>query len=320
MAPAASRSPLRILLACARPLVLKKERWAAELTETAAPHRGPAETALRELVDVAGVVAVGRTLWFELYPPRPDPDTLHGWLNKVVPLAQLRLVDQQDIPQDVLRPGEELVAIMEGIDRLPGVEISVHPAATPAAIRDFLRDNDVDVLQLALHGDIHGGLYFEDGRGPARRLMPTELADLLGGKVKLLNAGACYSADAVAALFPGGADGALIPAAVSIDGEYPIPSRAVQLFSRAFFASLTRGCDVATSFSGGLEAVRTDDLVGERAIPDGADGDMPSPWNRFRRHGDDVLAWSPDGQVEAKIQFLVTPTRTGNCPAPTSCS
>ncbi len=91
------------------------------------------------------------------------------------------------------------------------------------------------VLQFAGHGDERGGLFFEDGRGAARRVTPAELAKLVQGKVKLLLTGACYSAHALAALFPPG-DQETMPgmAAIAVDGEHPIETRAVQLFTGAF--------------------------------------------------------------------------------------
>jgi len=300
--------PLRILVACARPLILKVEEWEAELKDAATRHIAAAATALQGVADIGRFWANGRTMGFELYPPRPPEKVIQDKLAGAIPLDSLN-VTPKAIPMDVHRLDEEIEAIQTGLQGLKGVEVYVHPAATPAEVLAFLQTNDVDVLQFVGHGDEIGGLYFEDGRGSARRVTPDELALLVQGRIKLLFTGACYSARALAALFqPAPGDSHAIPAAIAVDGQHPIPTRAVQLFATAFYAGLARGRRVQTSFDHGVEAVRQDDLIGERPLPDGADKGMPTPWKRFHLYGDASLAWKPNKDSASAITRLVKAT------------
>jgi tetratricopeptide (TPR) repeat protein len=245
---------------------------------------------------------------FEVYPPRPPEKLIKDRLAGVAPLVSLR-AKQEVVRLDVHRPGEELAEIEQALQGISGVEVYVHPAATPGDVLSVLQSTAVDVLHFAGHGEEQGGLLFEDGRGGARRVNPQELARLVGGRVKLLITGACYSARALSALFPPDSDEqTALPAAIAVDGEYPIPSRAVQLFGGAFYAAAARGQDLAAAFASGVEAVRFDDYIGERRLPDGADRGMPSPWKRFRHFGDSALAWPSNGQARAEIRSLVNPT------------
>lgn len=119
--------------------------------------------------------------------------------------------------------------------------------------------------------------------------------------------GACHSERALDSLFQDEESSGSVLAAVAAQGQYPIPTRAIHVFSRSFYAALGRGADVASSFKVGEDAVRTDDFIGERALPEGADQGMPSPWKRLLMTGRADLCWTPKGEA-AEPAFPVAPS------------
>ena len=217
----------------------------------------------------------------------------------------LVLKEREPVPMNVIRPGEEIEAVRRGLKGIGrGIRIAVHGAATlPEVNRELLNaEPEFDVLHFIGHGQEVGALDFEDDSGGVRAVTPDELARLVRGRVKLLVTMACFSENVVKPLFSGGEPA--VPAAVCIDGEYPIEARAAELFSGALYSGLAQGRTLKQSFDDAVDVVRIDDIVGERTMP--TTDDVPTPWRRFILKGDGGLTFShvPAGspQIEEIIQ------------------
>lgn len=225
----------------------------------------------------------GGRILFDLSAPIPDLDYLLSQSRSVEGVADISC-EATPMAIDVHRPGEELEAVLNGVRGLErAVEIHVLTHARVEELREHLEDGpEYHVLHLIAHGNPFGALLLEEGRGWARFVGAGELAETVGDRVQLFVLGACHGGRIAAGLthLESGARPAVM---VFAQGEYPVPTRAIHLFSERFYRTLARGESSSEAFRKGVEKVRRDDVVGEVACPDGVSNDgEPSPFKRLR--------------------------------------
>jgi predicted ATPase len=209
---------------------------------------------------------------------------------------------------DVVRIGEEIDAVKKGLRGLKrSIQICANGAATlPDVNRELMNaDPEYDALHFIGHGsETDDILYFEGECGIAREVPPVEIADVIGGRVKLLVVMSCFSGKVVDKLFPKKGKPA-VPAAVCIREDHPIEVRAAELFTGALYSGLSRGKTLRESFDDALKVVRLDGKVGENAMPH--TDIKPTPWRRFMLKGDENLTFPESPRGDPEINDLITP-------------
>lgn len=265
---------LRMLLACARPMAARllklQVRFSTDNGQASQSSVTAAVSLLRDKLKLAvlGGEVDNDHVTFVLSTPYPEPEYLESEVRQSDGVLDVSF-EAASNSVDVHRPGEELKAVLNGLRGVGKcVEVHIVDHVTPQDLRERL---DVmpayDILYLVCHGNESGNLLLEDGRGWARCVGNEELAQIVGGKVKVLVVGACHGARSLTGLIES-KDGQRPPVIVFAKGEYPIPSRAVQLFSDGFFRSLALGHLSTEAFRKGVDKVRYDDIVGEVTCPD----------------------------------------------------
>jgi tetratricopeptide (TPR) repeat protein len=160
------------------------------------------------------------------------------------------------------------------------------------------------VLHLIAHGNPFGALLLEEGRGWTRFVGAGELAAAVGDSVRVLVLGACHGERILAGLSQAEPNGRP-PVMVFAQGEYPVPTRAIHLFSENFYHSMVRGKSSSEAFRKGVERVQRDDFVGEVACPDGVSKDRgPSPFRRLRIIEDDPVSFAALATGESTVTEL----------------
>ena len=306
---------LRILVACARPLAarFKKLRvtFDSEVLHAPGGIDGEVFSFLRDerKLTVLAKEVEKQAVVYHLGEPLPSMEDLMTDLKMCGGVLGASHSNGER-PLDVFRPGEEAQAVRATLGRL---HFSAHVArldhVKPRDLREHLDSSPgYDVLYLICHGNEAGVLLLEDGRGWARHVDARELAEIVGGKVKILLLGACYGERSLKVLLEApeaGRPSVMVFAA----GEYPIPARAVSLFSEEFFRSLAQGGSCEAAFAQRIECVRWDDHVGECSCPDGALDHGPSPCKRFRVDAPRQVALPPlaEGNVQTEELHSRTP-------------
>ncbi len=312
---------LRILVAEARPLVLASQLWEADLDKPALAflQRGGAPIAVLRDLDVGKVEVEGNRLRFRLYPPWPTDTLLRQRLADAMPQAKLSCASAVTVLEVGLQ-GEQIQVLGQALaGTAKAVRLFYHPAVTLAELRRVVAELKPHVLHLVAHGDPEGHVLLEDGTGGARRVNGQVLSRAVGSQVSLFIDGSCHAGVLLERFF---AQRGAKPfrAALGGDGSFTIPVRAVLLFGATLYPALASGVSLRAAFDGAVDAVRDDPLIGEAAMPDGAESetgsdgrqvDAPSPWKRFQRHGAPGIAFRdvPAGELEAVLLVQPSPHR-----------
>ncbi|HKZ84011.1 MAG TPA: CHAT domain-containing protein [Anaerolineae bacterium] len=145
--------------------------------------------------------------------------------------------------------------------------------ATPAHVRylPWARLSDIqtavaeryDVVHFVAHGMENGLLVLEGDDGLADLVEPKRAAAILADAgVRLALLSTCHSGRIGRALREAG-----IPNVIMVDEQFPMDARVAALFSRQFYARLTRGDMPSAAYRAGLTAVRSHALFGDAAPP-----------------------------------------------------
>ena len=313
--PTVSTKRLRILVACARPMAAKLLKLNVKLRTE---NGRPAEKALADLFSCVQdhmkltPIAMGLNdadVQIHLSTPFPDLDYLHAEIEKLDDVTDVSH-GTDGKPVDVHRPGEDLNAVLKGLEALgKAVEVGVLHHAKPEDLYEHLDSGqEYDVLHLVCHGNSFGAVLLEDGQGWARYVGSRELADMVKNRVKIIVNGACHGERSIAALRES-QDGDRPTSMIYAKGEFPIQSRAVHLFTEAFYRNLAQGMPSTQAFGKGVDKVRRDDHVGEVACPDGTSKDGgPSPFKRIDKDEIQAVVFPSIGAGEVEVQDL-SPSR-----------
>ncbi len=230
---------------------------------------------------------------FVFFPPFPDPEFFSQKLSELGFISGEPSFRLNPIPIDVLRVQEEVDAIRQGLDGIDrSVDLVYLPHATREQLYDHL-DSGFHILHFVGHGNEIGCLLFEDenSKGCARYISPGELADMVGDKVAVFINSACHGERSIELLKDG--KGASPMSLIYTQGEFPIPTRAMQLFSQGFYRALLSGKSTDQAFQQGVHKIRRDDIVGEIAWQDGSGDDGgPSPYKRLKLHSQQTICFS----------------------------
>ncbi|MHC1730102.1 MAG: tetratricopeptide repeat protein [Syntrophobacteraceae bacterium] len=305
--PNVSSERFRILLACARPVAARTVKLKVKLVAGNAQQLSETRAAVTSFLEEKMMLAVlheesdAENVTFELSAPLPDVRHLASEVRNYTGVLSVSHSDGSRVV-DFRQPGEELEAILNGLNSLnSSVEITLLDHADPLVLRAHLETAPgFDALILCCHGNRSGTLLLDDGRGWARYVRPRELAEIVGGKVKVLFISASHGERSLRALFEL-EEGQRPSTIIFSEGEYPIQSRAAHIFIEGFCSALAQGEVAAAAFQKGVDRVRGDDQIGEVACPDGmlADGG-PSPFRRFQINERQAQAFPgmPEGIVE----------------------
>jgi len=304
---------LRILFACARPLAARILKLRVRFQSDNGKPEKETVVAVASLLQEKLKLAIlngeeeGNCVTFHLSTPLPPFEHLKAEVKKCDGVRDVSC-EEGGRALEVHRPGEELRAVLSGLENLSAsVQVDVLEHARPQDLRERLEARPgYDVLHLACHGNEIGNLLLEDGCGWARIVGPPEFVGIVAGKVKILVLGACHGERSLASLLESEEE-RRPPVVVYSQGEFPIPTRAVHLFSEGFYRGLAEGAASGDAFGKGVERVRYDDFIGEVAYPDSTDDPDkeragPSPFKRFRidERQAVVFAEIEEGKIEVR--------------------
>ena len=310
----ASTEKLRILIACARPLAARIRKLVIELEAVDRPTTERRFASLlsfiREDLKLTPIhVGFGDSgLEIQFSIPFPNLDYLQGEIEKLEGVVAVS--HQTDSkPIDVFRPGEDLDAVLKGIEGLGrAVQVDVLHHATPEEIHACLNSgHSYQVLHLVCHRNPFGAVLLEDGRGWVRYVGSRELADMLKDRVQIFVNGACHGERSIASL-KDSKDGRRPPSMIFVTGGYTVPSRAIHLFAEDFYRGLVKGNSSIQAFENGIERVRRDDHVGEVSVPDGSTNDfVPSPFKRIEKDELKAVVFRSISAGEVEVRDLLPP-------------
>jgi len=242
-----------------------------------------------------GVVDDGPSLQFFVPPPHPSINFILSKTKESDVVVDLSAA-YHDEALDVHRPGEDLEAIRKGLAELSkSVELVVIPHATKEDVYDHLESAPCyNVFHFVGHGNLAGSILLEDENrlGWARHVGRMELAEMIQDRVSVFVNSACFGEESVSQLLEA-KDGKRLPVMVFVQGEYPIPTRAIQLFSTKFYQSLAGGGSTTEAFEKAINKVKRDDFIGEVSCPDGALEDKgTSPFKRLKLNQSQAVSFS----------------------------
>ncbi len=302
--------PLRVLLACARPLASKTLKLQIQFEPG---QDGSAFETVDSLLrndlklTILGSGPNGNEAAFRISAPFPTLDYLRSKIGTVDGVLQITpTTDSNNV--DVIRSEDEFGAVLNAFKGMgKSVQVSELDHVQPQQLRDQLDSMPgYDILYLVCHGTGKGLLLLEEGQGWTRYMGSRELAELVGGKVKVLVLGACHGELSLEGLLAA-EEGDKPKHIIFTQGEHPIPVRAVQLFNEGFFPSLANGVDGKTAFNRGVDRVRLDDRVGEIASPDGMEDFAPSPYKRLQSFASETVVFDAIQQGELDVKALSAP-------------